>query len=133
MARVLTAVFVLLLISATTYADEVTPPESKRARWYTASEWTLFGCHALDTAYTQRLIGTGRFHEANPLLGQFEDPGLFVGVKFSIAFGQAKATRTIARSGHPVLAAITNAAVGGVMCGAAVHNARLYGQYRREQ
>lgn len=106
--------------------EDPTPPTTTRGKWYTVSEWMLIGCHALDTAYTQRLVGTGRFHEANPFLGQFENPGLFVGVKFSIAFGQLKATRTIARGGHPVLAAVTNAAVGGVMCGAAWHNGRLY-------
>lgn len=122
---------VMLMASAPVRADDVTAPTTRRAKWYTASEWVLIGCHALDTAYTQRLIGTGRFHEANPFLGQFEEPGLFVGVKFSMAFGQATATRTIARSGHPVVAAIANAAVGGVMCGAAAHNARLYREDRK--
>lgn len=103
-----------------------TPPTTSRGKWYTAAERTLIACHAFDTAYTQRLIGTGRFHEATPLLGHFQDPGLFVGFKFGVAFGQLKADRIVARSGHPVLAAVMNAAAGGVMCGAAVHNARLY-------
>lgn len=129
------SLLLLLVLLCPTWAgaDDVTAPTTRRAKWYTASEWTLIGCHALDTAYTQRLIGTGQFHEATPLLGQFENPGLFVGVKFSITFGQLKATRTVARNGHPTLAAFTNAAVGGVMCGAAVHNARLYRTYQRGQ
>ena len=130
MARVVLAV-IFLAVASSVGADDAVPAK-KRSRWYTVTEWSLFGCHALDTAYTQRLIGTGRFHEASPLLGQFEDPGLFVGVKFSIAFGQTAATRAVARSGHPTLAAVTNLGVAGVMCGAAVHNARLYQQFRRE-
>lgn len=134
MARVIATVCVLaVFLPQLCSADEVTAPNTPRGRWYTVSEAVLIGCHALDLGYTQRLIGTGRFHEANPALGQFDDPGLFVGVKFTLAFGQVKATRTIARSGHPLLAAVTNAAVGGVMCGAAAHNARLYRDYRREQ
>lgn len=112
-------------------SGDPTPPTTTRGKWYTASEWALITCHALDTAYTQRLIGTGKFHETSPLLGQFQNPGLFVGVKFSITFGQLKATRTVARNGHPLLAAVTNAAVGGVMCGAAFHNARLFDDYER--
>lgn len=131
MARVLTVVFVLLGLTATAWADEVTAPNTTRGRWYSVSEGILIGCHALDTAYSQRLLGTGQFQEMSPLLGRHTNPGVFVGLKFSIGFGQVKAMRTIARSGHPVLAAITNAAIGGVMCGAAVHNARLYGDYRR--
>jgi len=112
--------------------DDPTPPTTARGKWYTVSEWSLVACHAFDTAYTQRLIGTGRFHEATPLLGRFQDPGLFVGFKFGVAFGQLKADRIVARSGHPVLAAVMNAAAGGVMCGAAVHNARLYREDQRQ-
>lgn len=121
----------LMLLAGPAFAEDPTAPTTPRGKWYTASEWTLFACHALDTAYTQRLLGTWRFHETSPLLGQFNNPGLFVGVKFSLAFGQAKATRTIARRGHPTLAAVTNALVGGVMCGAALHNGRLYREYER--
>lgn len=125
------ALLVLLGCARPAFADDPTPPTTTRGKWYTVSEWTLITCHALDTAYTQRLIGTGQFHETSPLLGQFENPGVFVGVKFSITFGQMKATRMIARGGHPLMAAITNAAVGGVMCGAAIHNARLFDAYER--
>lgn len=115
------AVGVLVLVLWATVAQA-----SPREKWQTAAEWSLFACHALDVGYTQRLLGTGQFYEANPFMGQFTSPGIFVTVKFGMAFGQAKATRLIARDGHPVLAALLNAAVGGVMCGAALHNARLY-------
>lgn len=130
MARVLTAA-VVLLFPALLFADESVSPNTTKAKWYTAAEWSLFACHALDDGYTQRLLGTGQFHETSPLLGRFSNPGIMIGVKFSLAFGQAKAMRTVARSGHPVVAAVTNAAVAGVMCGAAWHNARLYREYVR--
>lgn len=133
MRRMLMVGVLILGFSLSAFANDPTPPRTKLGRWYTASEWTLFACHALDTAYTQRLIGTGRFHETSPLLGQFSNPGAFVAVKFSLGFGQAYGTRTIARKGHPVLAAVTNALVGGVMCGAAWHNGRLYRDYQRGQ
>lgn len=127
------AAFVILLgVASVASAQDPTPPTTRRAKWYTASEWALVGCHAMDTGYTQRLLGTGHFHETSKLLGRFNNPGVFVGVKFAFAFGQLKATRTVARSGHPLLAAMTNAAVAGVMCGAAAHNARLYRDYAME-
>jgi len=123
---------VLLTISLLSFTTNLYGEPVTKKKWYTASEWSLITCHALDTGYTQRLIGTGQFHESNPFLGRFENPGLFVGVKFGLAFGQIKATRTIARSGQPLLAAITNAAVAGVMCGAAIHNARLFNDFTKK-
>lgn len=121
---------VMLLMALSASAQDVSP-NTKRAKWYTAAEWSLFACHALDDGYTQRLLGTGQFREASPLLGQFSNPGIMIGVKFGMAFGQAKGMRTVARSGHPVVAGVTNAAVAGVMCGAAWHNGRLYRDYAR--
>lgn len=131
MRRMLVVLVVVLTQAWPAFADDPTPPVTTRGKWYTASEWTLIACHALDTAYTQRMIGTGQFYEANPFLGQFRNPGVFVGVKFGLAFGQMRATRVVARNGHPTLAAVTNALVGGVMCGVAAYNGRLFREYQR--
>jgi len=122
---------VACLWGAPAAADDTAPRVPQHSAWYTASEWSLVGCHALDTAYSQRLIGTGRFHEATPVLGRFDSPAYFVGVKFGLAFTQLKATRSIGRHGHPRLAAATNAIIAGVMCGVSAHNARLYREDRQ--
>lgn len=110
-------------------AESPAAPKTRRGMWYSASEAVLILGHALDTGYSQRLLGTGCYVETSPLLGQFHNPGVFVGVKFAMGFGQLKATREIARAGHPLVAAVANAAVGGVMAGAALHNGRLYRDY----
>ena len=126
MKTLLLASALLLAVTTSGWAqDAATSTPTLKTRAYTASEWALLAGHALDTASTQRCIGAGVCHESNPWLARYEDPLAFTAAKFGVGFLQLWATRTIARRGHPRIAATMNIVSAGVLTGVAIRNVRI--------
>jgi hypothetical protein len=92
---------------------------------YAVSEWAVLTGHALDTASTQRCLGSGRCRELNPWLARLSNPVGFTAAKFALAAGQLVVTRKMRAAGHPKWAAVANYAIAAGFTALAIRNERV--------
>ena len=88
------------------------------------SEYAVVTGHALDLASTQRCLGSGRCHEANPWLARYSNPLTFTAAKFAVAGVGLWVVRKV-QPRHPRLAAVANYAVGAGFSALAIRNQRI--------